>query len=69
MRSHERTDAADEKALNAAQVPFTANPRFLAPQAKHLFRVQQRFFDEAETFFSAWFQRRQDAAQMRAILN
>lgn len=63
MATGENTTPAMEKALNAAQGMFTANPRFLAPQAKHILQAQERFFDEAEKFSSAWFQRRQQATQ------
>ena len=67
MASRIPTTDAQENALNAAQVLFTANPLFLAPQTKHFLQAQQRFFDEAEKFSAAWFQRRQDA--MRSMID
>lgn len=63
MAGRERTTAAIEEALNAAQVEFSLNPLFMAPQAKHFFEAQERLREESEKFWSAWFQRRQDAAQ------
>lgn len=63
MASPNRKTADDERALNAAQVLFTANPVFLAPQTKHFLQAQQRFFDEVERFSSAWLQRREDATR------
>lgn len=51
-----------ENALNAAQVLFSANPAFLAPHAKRFWQAQERGFDAIETFTSAWFRRRQEAA-------
>lgn len=63
MATRENKTRAQDKALNAAQVLFTADPRFLAPQAKHILQMQERFFDEAEKFASTWFQRRQEATQ------
>lgn len=63
MASRNRKTADDERALDAAQVLFTANPVFLAPQTKHFFQAQQRFFHEVERFSSAWLQRRQDATR------
>lgn len=63
MAIRENTTPAMEKALNAAQGMFTANPRFLAPQVKHTLQAQERFFDETEKFAAAWFRRRQDATQ------
>ncbi|MCQ0091706.1 hypothetical protein [Roseovarius sp. M141] len=61
MARHENTTPAIEDALNASQVLFTANPLFLPPQSKHLFQAQERFWDEIETFSTAWFRRRQAA--------
>lgn len=52
-----------ENALNAAQVLFTANPLFLAPQTEYLWGAQARILDEVERFSSAWFRRRHEAAQ------
>ena len=63
MARSERTTNAIEDALNAAQVEFSVNPLFMAPQTKQVLQAQERMFDEAEKFWSAWFQRRQDATQ------
>lgn len=63
MASHENITPAQERALNAAQVAFSLNPRFMAPQTKHVLQAQERFFDEVEKFSTAWFQRRQDATR------
>ncbi|WP_113912422.1 hypothetical protein [Roseovarius dicentrarchi] len=63
MSRHENTTDAQEKALNASQVLFTANPLFLTPQSKHMFEAQERIWDQIETFSTAWFRRRQDATQ------
>lgn len=52
-----------EDALNSAQVEFTLNPLFLSPQKQYFLQTQESIFDELEKFSSAWFQRRQDAAQ------
>ncbi len=63
MTSHKKTTPEEiENAINAAQVEFTANPRFLAPQMKHALQAQQYVLDEFEKFSSAWFKRREDAA-------
>lgn len=63
IASRERRTPAMEDALNAAQVLFTANPLFLAPQTTHFWRAQDRILNEIERFSSAWFKRRQDATQ------
>ncbi|MCB1311446.1 MAG: hypothetical protein KDK29_05955 [Sedimentitalea sp.] len=63
MARSERTTNAIEDALNAAQVEFSVNPLFMAPQTKQVLQAQERMLDEAEKFWSAWFQRRQDATQ------
>ncbi len=63
MARNENTTSAEENALNAAQVLFTANPLFLTPQSKHMFQAQERIWDQIETFSTAWFRRRQDATQ------
>lgn len=61
MTRHENMTNAETDALNAAQVEFSANPRFLAPQAKNFFQAQERILDEMGKFSAAWFKRRQDA--------
>lgn len=63
MATRENTTSEHQQALNASQVLFTANPAFLAPQAKHALQTQERFFDEAEKFAAAWFERRREATQ------
>ncbi|SMX48826.1 hypothetical protein [Maliponia aquimaris] len=63
MTRHESMTAAEDTALNAAQVLFTANPVFLAPQMKHVLHAQVRILDEVGKFSTAWLQRRQEAAQ------
>ncbi|MGB4828472.1 MAG: hypothetical protein WBP18_14600 [Paracoccaceae bacterium] len=63
MASRENTSDAKENALNAAQVEFTANPLFLAPQTKYFLQAQERIFDEVEKFSAVWFRRRQEATQ------
>lgn len=63
MARHETTNPAQDDALNASQVEFTADPAFLAPQLKHFMQAQERIFEEVEKFSSAWFQRRQEASR------
>ncbi len=64
MTTHKKiTPEEAENAMNAAQVEFTANPRFLAPQLKHVLQAQEYVLDEFEKFSSAWFQRREDATR------
>ena len=65
MARHDSVETTNkqEDALNAAQVEFTLNPLFQSPQKQHFLEAQQSIFDELEKFSSAWFQRRQDAAQ------
>lgn len=63
MASREKRTPAMEEALNAAQVLFTANPLFLAPQTTQFWHAQDRILDEIERFSSGWFKRRQDATQ------
>ncbi len=58
-----RTFEDEENALNAAQVEFTSNPRFLAPQIKHALQAQENVLDEIEKFTTAWFQRREVATR------
>jgi hypothetical protein len=58
-----KTDAT-ENALNAAQVLFTANPLFLAPQTKQTLQKQEQMFAAFEKFSSNWFKRRQEAVHL-----
>lgn len=52
-----------EEGLNRAQVLFSANPLFIAPQGKQYFQAQQTLFDLMKRFTTAWFARRQEAAE------
>ncbi|TYB81332.1 hypothetical protein [Maritimibacter fusiformis] len=63
MASRENTTAADEDALNAAQVEFSLNPAFFAPRAQDYWTAQEQILKELENFTSAWFRRRHDAAR------
>ncbi|MFP7671857.1 hypothetical protein ACG74X_00735 [Marivita sp. S0852] len=51
-----------QEALNAAQVVFSLDPAYV-PQAKHLLQAHEQMLEEAETFWTAWFKRRHEAAQ------
>lgn len=66
MSTRENTTAADENAMDAAQVVFSLNPAYFAPQAQDLLTAQERIVKEVERFTSAWFERRHDA--MRAMV-
>lgn len=57
------TTNKQEEALNTAQAAFTLDPNFLSPQKQYFLQTQESIFDELEKFSSAWFERRQDAAQ------
>lgn len=64
MANQKTTTDMQENALNAAQVLFTANPVFLAPQTKQVLQMQEQFFAELEKFSTNWFQRRQEAVRL-----
>lgn len=66
MSTRENTTAADENAMDAAQVVFSLNPAYFAPQAQDFLTAQERIVQEVERFTSAWFGRRHDA--MRAMI-
>jgi hypothetical protein len=66
MSTRENTTAADENAMDAAQVVFSLNPAYFAPQAQDFLTAQERIVQEVERFTQAWFGRRQDA--MRAMI-
>lgn len=53
--------------MKSLSAMFATNPA-LRPQAQHFWQAQDRMLAEAEKFSSAWFKRRQEAAQsaMRA---
>ncbi len=63
MANRENMKPSEVDAPNAAQVEFSANPRFLAPQTKHFLQAQERILGEMEKFSSNWFQRRQEATR------
>lgn len=63
MTNRENITPSEVDALNAAQVEFSANPRFLAPQAQHFMLAQQRILSQMEKFSSEWFKRRQEATE------
>lgn len=65
MANRETIDTTNkqEEALNKSQSAFTLDPMFLSPQKQYFLQTQEGIFDELEKFSSAWFQRRQDAAQ------
>lgn len=62
-RDKENTTPEIEDSLNAAQVLFTANPAFLAPEALRYWQMQDCITEEIGKFSSAWIQRRHDATR------
>ena len=50
MSTRENTTAADENAMDAAQVVFSLNPAYFAPQAQDFLTAQERIVQEVERF-------------------
>ncbi|MCK8465532.1 hypothetical protein MUY35_16855 [Aliiroseovarius sp. S1339] len=63
MADHMNMTPSEMDALNAAQVEFSLNPRFLSPLTKQFLQAPQRISHEVGKFSSAWLERRQEATQ------